>query len=85
MKSVHSYCIYMRLYESLINWDVVTINKDSIRVVILPGIDYKKIDKLFKKKSIVQVGNMGNFTIDYYEYKIADCKVLIEDLVNTNK
>ncbi len=66
-------------------WDVVTINKDSVRVVILPGIDYKKIDKLFKKKSVVQAGNLGNFTIDYYEYKIADCKVLIEDLVNTDK
>ncbi len=62
-------------------WDVVTVNKDSVRVVILPGVDYKKLDKLFKKKSIIQAGNKGNFTIDYYEYKIADCKVLIEDLV----
>ena len=62
-------------------WDVVTINKDSIHVVVLPGINYKNLDKLFKKKSIIQAGNLGNFTMDYYEYKISDCKVLIEELI----
>lgn len=64
-------------------WDIVAINKDSIRVAALPSIDYKNLDKLFKKKSIIQASNLGNFTMDYYEYKIADCKVLIEELIET--
>ncbi len=52
----------------------------GIQVLSLSGVDYSKMDKLFKKKTIIKGDDTTIIQFDYFDYQISDCKVLLQDL-----
>ena len=58
----------------------VRFYKYGLQVLSLSGVDYSKIDKLFKKKTIIKGDDTTIIQFDYFDYQISDCKVLLQDL-----
>ena len=52
----------------------------GIQVLALSGVDYSKIDKLFKKKDLTKDNYYANIRFDCFDYQISDCKVLLQYL-----
>lgn len=52
----------------------------GIQVLSLSDVDYSKIDKLFKKKTLTKDNYYASIWFDCFDYQISDCKVLLQDL-----
>ena len=61
-------------------FDPIKIYQYGIQILSLSGIDYSKIDKLFKKKTKIKDNNTTVIQFDYFDYQISDCKVLLQNL-----